>query len=325
MTVLTGGTLAIVAVLAWLGLKAGDRYDVAKEAYGEAVDDADRFEKLEPYPTRENLSAKKVALDQYRESAADLQQKFTPYQPGELANISVEDFAEQLKAARDETLAAFGDKTTVPEDYYMGFEAYRAAVANGNATGILVYQLETVKKMLLDMAKAGVSQVVNIHRPRLEEELGQPFKAADDQVARQLPVELTFRGSEAAVREFLATLINAEGRYITVRSLSVRNTNPEPPNTADAQFERMATSRAATAPVAPAAVFGGTDLGSLFESSDAAPAGGESEAKPAAPKPAEPVEPVDSSRILSQVLGNEELVVFARIDILILLEPKELP
>jgi len=47
------------------------------------------------------------------------------------------------------------------------------------------------------------------------------------------------------------------------------------------------------------------------------------EGAPVAAAPA--AAPVDTSRILSQVLGNEELQVFIRLDLLLFLAPKELP
>jgi len=310
-------TLLLVAALAWLGLRGAERYEQAKEVFEDAFGEAERLERLPLYPAPDHLDAKEEALQAYRKETGTLQDAFAPYRTGDLPNMSPEAFAEKLKAAVDETTAAFAGKTELPEGYFMGFEKYRAgAIVQEKATGVLGYHLDAVKQMMLGMASSGVSKLVNLHRPLLDEEEGRIFEAEKTQVARGLSLELTFQGNEKSVRQFLTSLVNTKERYLVVRSLAVQNTNAEAPNTQDAQFERstVRNTRSGAASAAPAA----GAFEAFFANQNQ-----EGSEEVIAPTSA-PVN-VDTSRFLSQVLGQEELVVFLRLDVLQFLPSKDLP
>ena len=87
-----------------------------------------------------------------------------------------------------------------------------------------------------------------------------------------------------------------------------------PPRAADAKFDKPKAAKVGTA----ADVFGG------FVLPGEEPAAGDAKPEEAA-APAPEVAPADSSRILSQVLGNEELEVFLRLDLMQFLPAKKLP
>jgi len=306
------GTLLLVGASAWYGKAGASRYEEAKLAYESAATDAANFETLALYPTKENFDSKKLALDEYAASTKALQDAFAPYRPAEQPSISPQDLSAQMKAANDETRKAFGQRIAVPEDYYCGFKAYRSKVASGEATGILSYQLSVVKQMMLDLAAAQPTKLIGIHRPELAEEIGKKHEIAKEDVARGLPIEVTFQGTEKSVREFISTIANANNRYVVIRSMKIKNAKQDPPRSTDAQFERAAAATPSGAAAAP----GAADLSGLFAGA----------AEPAAVQPAPVAAPAaDTSRILFQVLGNEELIVFLRLDIMQLLPAKPLP
>jgi len=318
-----GAATLVGAILLWMfGSSAANRYDEAKQSFDSAAAEASGFEKLELYPNAGNLESKKLKLQQYEQQAEKLQQAFDAFRGKDMENPTVQAFSDAIKQASEETRRAFGEDTEIAAEYFCGFEAYRTALPPGNATGILSYQLKAVKGMMMDLADAGISQLVNMHRPRLPEEDGKKFEPAKGQVARALPVEIVFQAEEAAVREFLSKLVNNRQNYLVLRSIRIANDNPLPPRSSDAKFEGRA-SRPVIAPgeVAPAAAEG-PDFSSLFGGGDGAAAGAAAGTGPAAP--VAPV-PVDSSRILSQVLGKEQLRVFVRVDVLQFLDPKEVP
>ena len=160
---------------------------------------------------------------------------------------------------------------------------------------------------MLTLAKAKPTELKNFYRQEQPEESGQTF-AAGDSVARAFPLEITFAGTEKSVREFLTAINKAENEYVVVRTLRISNQKKDPPRATDAQFDKPAVK-----PGGAAGAFDGFVL-----------PGDE----PAAPKPAEAAaaaKPADSSRILSQVLGNEQLQVFLRLDVLQFLPVKKLP
>lgn len=318
LAALGGGTLVALVVLFVVGFKATSQYDLAKSDFEAAAQEAAAFERLPLYPKRENLDGKTKALDEYRKAAESLQAAFDRYRPEELQNISPEEFTTRLKAANDEVRKAFDDAgTKVPEPFFCGFEKYKTILAQGKATGILDYQLTGTKNLMLALAASGATEFINLHRPALPEEGALEFKPEPSDVARELPLEITFKGTEQALRKFLSAIVQPDGYYVVLRSLRVTNEKNTPPRTADAKFEKPRSAEAEDAAANP---FGGG-----FVLPEEEPAAVEEPAPAPAPAPAPEAAPADSSRILSQVLGNEELRVFLRLDILQFLPAKKLP
>lgn len=327
-------TLALALALYFYGSSGSGRYDEAYKTYQTAASEVDSFERGKLYPTSDNVDGKRVALEQYGQSVDTLQNAFNAYRPQPAASVSPQEFSDALKKANEETRAAFGESVLVPEAYYTGFETYTDRLAPGKATGILSYQLNGVKSLMLALADAGVTKLVNVYRPALEEEAGQAFKPTNDQVARGLPIELTFVGPEKSLNAFLTEIANSEdklkGHYYVIRSIRVLNAKRVPPKTTDAVFERPQIRN--NDPGIPGGLFDEPEApGALFEEADGAAGdgdaadggeGGGEAVPPPAPIPA-PIS--DTSRNLSQILGNEELQVFLRLDLMQVLPPKKLP
>jgi hypothetical protein len=108
------------------------------------------------------------------------------------------------------------------------------------------------------------------------------------------------------VREFLSSISKPDNHFVVIRSLRVTNEKKDPPRTADAKFEKPAAAK--------------PDAADAFGSGFVLP-GDDAAAAPAAESP----KTADSSRILAQVLGNEQVQVFLRLDVLQFLPAKKLP
>jgi hypothetical protein len=313
LVVLGGTTLVLAIVLFMVGSKGGGRYDQAKEEFDAAVDEATSYERLPLYPRDVNRDGKSKALDEYRKATEDLQAAFQPYRAEKPANVSPQQFTDQLKAVNDELLKAFSDANTkLPEEFFSGFERYKTELARSEATGILIQQLQSIKTLMLALAGAGPSELKNLHRPSLPEEDGRSFEPKPAQVARPLPLEITFTGPEKSARQFLSAITQPDGQHVVIRTLRISNVKKDPPRAADAKFDKPA---AAPAAVDPANIFGGAFT---------LPTEGEEEKKDE-PVPPPPAPKADSSRILAQVLGNEEIQVFVRLDVMNFLPAKKLP
>lgn len=309
---LAGGTLIGVGLLYFFGSGGAARYDEAKTRFDAAAADAASFEKLPLYPKPENRDGKRKALDEYRKSVDSLQASFEKFRPKEIKNVSAQKFTDNLKEADKEIRKAFEESgTTVPEGFFSGFVRYKTSLALPGATGMLNYQLGSIKSILLELAKARPTELHNLYRVNLPEEDGQAYNAPANSAARSLPIEITFFGPEKSAREFLSSIVKPESQYLVIRAVRITNAKKDPPRAADAQFEKPAAAK----PAAADSPFGG---GFVLPGDDAKPA--------AAPeKPAAAAERADTSRILAQVLGNEQVQVFVRIDILQFLPVKKLP
>ena len=310
---LGGGTLVGAALLFFVGAQGSSRYDAAKARFDAAVEEATACEKGELYPKATNRDGKDKALKEYRQSVESLQAAFEPYRPKEIKDLTPQEFTTRLLAANSEVRKAFEDaETTVPEAFFVGFESYKTSLAPGKATGILDYQLGSIKSLMLALAKAKPTALKNLYRPTLPEEESKTFTPSDSSAARAFPLEVTFVGPEKSAREFLSSLAKVDNQYVVVRSLRITNEKKDPPRAADAQFDKPADGKPAAG---SAAAIGGAFV---LPGDEAAPA------KPAAEAAAAP-KSVDSSRLLSQVLGNEQVQVFLRLDILEFLPAKKLP
>lgn len=304
---LGGGTLAGALLLFFAGSQGSDRYAQALEKFQAAADEAAGFEKLALYPAAANRDAKRKALEGYRQSVESLQVALEPFRPKEITNITPQEFTTRVLAANAEVRKAFEDAgATIPEAFFVGFEGYKTALAPEKTTGVLNYQLASIKNLLLELAKAKPSGLKNLHRPALLEEEGKEYTPSATTAARPFPLEITFVGPEKSVRDFLSSITRPDNQFVVIRSLRVTNEKKDPPRTADAKFDNPAPSR----PAASAAdIFG---AGFAPDGQTAAPVA-------AAPKVA------DSSRVLAQVLGNEQVQVFLRLDVLQFLPAKKLP
>jgi hypothetical protein len=306
---LGGGTLVSAALLVFFGLKGSTRYDEALERFVAAADEASSFEKLALYPKVANRDGKTKALADYRQSLDTLQKSFEPFRPGEIKNITPQEFTNNLLAANTEIRKAFEESgTTVPEPFFVGFEGYKTALAPGKITGILDYQLGSIKSLMLTLAKAKPTALRNFHRPALPEEENQNF-APGGAAARSFPLEITFTGPEASLRDFLTSIVGYDDRFVVVRVMRVTNEKKDPPRAADAKFDK---------PVAEKPAGNDSPFGGGFVLPGDEPAAGTAPAAPTAPA-------VDSSRILAQVLGDEQVNVFIRLDVLQFLPSKKLP
>jgi hypothetical protein len=311
---LGGGTLVGAILLYVLGSKGAARYEEAMERFGAASSEASSFESLALYPRPENRDGKRKALDEYRQSLVSLQNAFEPFRPKEIKNITPQEFTSRLLAANSEVSKAFGDSgTKMPEAFFLGFEGYKTSLASPNHTGILDYQLASIKNLMLALAEAKPTELKNLYRPTLAEEEGLAYNPGDASPARPFPLEITFTAPEKSVREFLTRITKSEGQYVVVRVPRISNEKKDPPRASDAKFDKPAATAAPTA----ADVFSND----FVLPGEEAVAESDEGAKPDAPV----AKPNDSSRILSQVLGNEELHVFLRLDVLQFLPAKKLP
>lgn len=307
---LLGGTLIGALLILFVGYQGNKRYNGAKEQFEAAAAEASGFEKLALYPTNGNRDGKRKSLEEYRVAVDGVQKAFAPYRPAEVTEISPQEFTDHLLTANSDIRKAFEDAgATLPEEFFVGFERYKTALAPGKTTGILDYQLAAVKKILMALAAAKPSELKNIHRPTLAEEEGQVYTPAPTEVARELPLEISFLGPERSLREFLSAIGKLEGDYTVVRTIKISNDKMDPPRIEDAKFEKE------TKAAKPAEV---SDIFSVDPLVTPDPAGDK-------PAPVDEVKPVDTGRILSQVLGNERVKVFVRLDVLRFLPEKKLP
>lgn len=330
---LAGITFLLCGILFLLASKWGDQYEDAKIGFDDAYLGVNTAESAALYPTTDLRDGKSKALTEHRDALGDLTKLFNAYRPEKTENITPQAFTDRLLTANEQVSKAFG-ATTLPENFFLGFESYRDQLAKPDATGTLLYQMDGIKVALMGLAEARPSALLKILRVAVPEEAGGNFQPAPTDIARFFSCEVTFKGSEQSARDFLNSLGATDSHYFIIRTLSIKNERETPPQVSDAKFETIATEEAAVAPANP---FGEAffeqpdsvlepDASALPTAEEPIAAGGDTALETTAtqaPKP--PATMQDTARILYQVLGNEELTVFVRFDIAMFLPSKELP
>lgn len=326
LSALAGITIVVCGALFYLAAQGGGKYDEAKAAFDESYSAVSVSEGIPLYPTAANRDGKRKALGEYRQSIGELGGLFDKYRPGPLGEIDPQTFTNRLKQANTEVSAAFqAAGGSLPANFFLGFEGYSAKLANKEATGVLGYQLDGIKHALIGLADARPSEVIRIYREPVPEETGGSYVPKPDDAARNFGFELTFRGSESSARKFISYLGATDPYYYVVRCVKIANDRDTPPQVSDAKFETVAP---AAAPPAAADIFRDVFIlpGAEAEPEVAAPAEGGEEAAPGGDEPPDEAEAeVDTTRILAQVLGSEEVIVFVRFDLSMFLPAKELP
>jgi len=322
---LAGVTMLICGLLFFFASRSGAKYETARTEFEAASMQVKRFEASPLYPDETNLNAKKKALVDYTESINNLRNLFDKYRVEQFESISIPAFTERLKAANREASKALKDAgCEIPEGFYLGFENYTERQPQEKATGALDYQIEGVKYAMLKLAEARPSELIRVYREEVTEETGGSFKPDPDEVARKFGYEVTFKSSEAAAREFISSLGDTGPYYYVVRCIKVANERDTPPLVSDAKFESLRVAQEEAVEANPFAAFLTPNEEEEAPIEDAGEGGPEEVAPEGAPEEL-PSATVDSSRILAQVLGAEEVIVFVRFDLTMFLPSKELP
>ncbi len=352
LVILGGVTVLAAGGLIFWGLRGAKGFNLAAERHQQATADVRRLEALKPYPKPENKNAKEKSLKDYAAALAKVQSALVG-QPPKLDNVPSAEFGERLlKVVGKAKDALAAVPTEIPDNFALGFEGYTTNPARQNATGLLGYQLDGIGALFDILAQARPSEVTNFHREPLPEERAGTWEPPPGEVARPLPFELTFRGRERCLREFLNGLAASTDYYFVVRSMRVKNQRITGPTAAEAKFEKPK----ATTPIDP---FGGgfvlpgdttipeppaTPEAPITPPPATPPATTPPPAGPTTPPPAtapaaesptpetpatppkpEPAKGEEGERILKPLVGDEELDVFLRIDLMLFRGDVKLP
>ncbi|NNC88971.1 MAG: hypothetical protein HKN82_10985 [Akkermansiaceae bacterium] len=308
-------TLLVAGGLYFLGSSWASKQEEALLAFEDNRNQLQRLESQAPYPDKAHLDETRKKVTEYRGRVEGLQKSLLTFRPKSFEKIPPADFSNRLNDANGKVKALYTERgIEFPDDWQLGFESYTGAPPEAEATAFLNYELEAMVWLYTQLAQAGPAALLNVVRQPLPVEEGKPMDGGKDAAPYfSLPIELTFRGREAAVRRFIAGLVDSDAYFFTIRSIRIQNDKFESvPEKDDVEFKE-----------APAASpFGGAfdnfvvpdDLAPVPE--EGAPAEGEAApAEEAVPPP--PEEEAGGERVLGQVLGAEQLNVHLELELLL--------
>ena len=330
---LLGITLVFAGGIFYHGYSEGDDFAKNMAEYGQQKTKYNALVNAKPYPNQANLSARGENIDEYESVINEVRDAFFEYKPDPLPKLTPGEFSDARIEMQTQLRRAFNKVgTSLPEKCSFGFEKYTAVQAAPYATKKLNFQLGAIQWLLEKLAENQPKALLNIRRELLEIEKGPPptpvgkkkagrgrnqASSADKILLETMPVELTFIASESSMRNFLQAMANSKEYLYAVRALRIRNENQNAPGPKDADFKVTRSNSAETGitPFEEADVFGGFSVpGEAFEEGETSIDGAASDIA------IEPrVDPgLDDEHILKQVMGDENLVVHIKCDILLM-------
>ncbi len=244
--------LAGVAGLGWLTFQAGARNAEVSQRYDAQVRELQRLSSLPLYPSKENEARLAEQNEAYRVALEDLHNRMAK-RAESVEPISPTEFKARLTRERD----AFREKAreanvAIPENFFLGFEAYQDIVPPDDATAtLLARQLNAILGVLGVLADAGIREIRGVARTPVPGEAGAPVTTApraeaaqprrperrpargDERRAPQplierYPFTVNFVGGQSRLRDALNAIPKLPF-FLVVRSLNLDNTDPTPP------------------------------------------------------------------------------------------------
>ena len=204
------------------------------DTFGTNTTTLGRLQSAKPFPNQENLKAAQSEAELAKKILDDLAAEVARQSTALDPNLTPRDFQDKLSsaAAAAET-AATATKVALPEDFYLGFDAYKAQPPSEAAAPLLGQQLESIANITGLLLKSGIRQLVAIERAPLpaegeatgEESEADESKAGTVQFA---PFDVEFVADPVSFRNSLSAIVTAQP-FVLVRLVSVTNSSPTPP------------------------------------------------------------------------------------------------
>lgn len=243
------GLLAVAVVglgaLGYLVSQAAAAYGLANESYVAAVTKLHSLQNRSPFPSQENLAALKASYEDYQARVGALRQKMSGMEMALNMDITPQQFQDELRSA----VNALREKATasgveLPENFYLGFDQYQTTVPPAQATPYLDRQFRVIRAIaerLVDFRVQSIDGIVRTPLPQEAPVAAAPAPAAapaqgnrpaaakaPTPVLERFPFQITFTAEQGKLRVAFNALLGKE-QFLIVRSLSLTNSNPNPP------------------------------------------------------------------------------------------------
>ena len=257
---LVGFGMALLAALYFLwSAKSG--FNEARARFDENAAELNRLQRLAPFPSETNLRKMRTQADDYatdlNKLKDELKTRVLPVVP-----MAPNEFQSRLRQAMTSIgERARGNKVKLPENFFLGFEEFAAALPDTAAAPLLGQQLAQVELLLNILIDARVEAVTAFRRiPATAASARTPTPApaapaAATRATAAVPagaplvernvVEATFLSSPGAARRVINQISSVNQQFYVTRALHVLNEKDKGPS-------RDGTAAAAAATPAPA-------------------------------------------------------------------------
>jgi len=245
---------AVVIFALWFLFHAKGAFAEASAQLSEVVTERVRLEHLNPFPSEDNFHKTQVALENYGSAInkirEELKDHVVPDQP-----LAPNEFQSRLRQAiLSTTERARANRVKLPENFYLGFDEFVAALpANEKEAQRLGQELQQIELLIAILIDAKVDGITAMKRAMASSAepgaspIEQKASTAVPIIVDRAVVDLTFTASPSAMRKVLNQTVSSDRQFFIVRALQVRNEQQKGPSR-EQNATNLATSAGATSP-----------------------------------------------------------------------------
>lgn len=247
--------VAILAALLFLWSARSSFHD-AQTQFEQNAAELNRLQRLTPFPNEPNLRKMKTQAEDYatdlKKLQDDLKTRVLPVVP-----MAPNEFQSRLRQAMSATgERARANRVKLPENFFLGFDEFAAALPDTAAAPLLGQQLAQVELLVNMMIDARIDALTTFRRVPPNDTLMAtapsaaatprrgPSPAASPSSIERSAVEATFIGQPGATRRVLNQISTANQQFYVVRTLHILNEKDKGP----ARDAGAATTAATPAP-----------------------------------------------------------------------------
>jgi hypothetical protein len=229
--ILGASTLALAATGVFLILSARSALLEQQETFSSNTGELNTLQTAKPFPNNENLKAAEDDLAHARSILAGLAAAVTAQSAPRDETLTPQKFQDQLNARATEIAAAAAEMSVaLPDNFYLGFEQYRAQLPAVSATPALGQQLASIAEAVSLLISARVTGITALERNPLPEESGVADQASGGSPDLHLaPFQLSFEADQSSFRAALTALTTAQP-VLLLKLLEVANSQPSSPS-----------------------------------------------------------------------------------------------
>lgn len=257
------GTFLIVVGVLTIGalyflISARSQSNEALARFQEAVNEKNRLETLDPFPSEANFRKMKLHLENYSAALNKLKEDLKTRIPSP-APLAPNEFQSRLRQA----MLAVGEKARtnkvkLPDNFALGFDEYTTTLPNTAAAPLLGQELNQIEALVNILIEARVDGINVFRRQPLPEEgravaaatptpsprpAGSPAATPGAKLVERATLDLSFSSAPSAMRRVLNQIVSIPQQFYVVRLLHVRNEKEKgPPREETGQGAATATT-----------------------------------------------------------------------------------
>ena len=215
------GALASLIFLGWA--KSG--FEDAKGQFDQQATEMAQLQRHNPFPTEANLRKMKAQAEEYAAAFTAFKEDLKTHALPVPAEMKPNEFQARLRQAMTSVSEkARANKVRLPDNFFLGFEDFGAALPDTEAAPLLGQQLAQVELLVNLLIDARVDAVTSLQRVAATPDEGATAAGrAPKPLLAKAVIDLAFSGTPGASRRVLNQISTVSEQLYVIRTLHVLN------------------------------------------------------------------------------------------------------